>query len=290
MSRADASEALGRFTGTGRRFEVSLLGDVTLVDDYAHHPAEIKATIAAAREAFPGQRLRVLFQPHLVSRTRHLARELAAALAAADDIVVTDVYLAREEADAAVTGKLVVRCSLRSRPVGRVDSGRRGCGCVSLAAGRAGRRAARSRRGQRRCCARADPRAARRRAASLIRIEEAVALSRFTTIGTGGPARWLGTARDDRGAGRGARAGRPTGTRRSRPSGSARTCSSRTRVSTGSSSSSPVSSRPWRSTASCSWRAEAPPTPYASIAHGRRGSAGSSSPRRSRVWPVAVCG
>ena len=108
VARADASEALGRFTGTGRRFEVSLLGDVTLVDDYAHHPAEIEATIAAAREAFPGQRLRVLFQPHLVSRTRHLSRELAAALAAADDIVVTDVYLAREEADAAVTGKLVV--------------------------------------------------------------------------------------------------------------------------------------------------------------------------------------
>ena len=74
VARADAAEALGRFTGTGRRFEVSLLPDVTLVDDYAHHPAEIEATIAAAREAFPGQRLRVLFfQPfHLVSRTRHL--------------------------------------------------------------------------------------------------------------------------------------------------------------------------------------------------------------------------
>jgi UDP-N-acetylmuramate--alanine ligase len=108
VAGADAAEALGRFTGTGRRFEVSLLADVTLVDDYAHHPAEIEATIAAAREAFPEQRLRVLFQPHLVSRTRHLSRELAAALAEADDIVVTDVYLAREEADEAVTGKLVV--------------------------------------------------------------------------------------------------------------------------------------------------------------------------------------
>ena len=81
---------------------------MTIVDDYAHHPAEVAATIAAAREAFPGRRLRALFQPHLVSRTRHLAADLGAELAAADDVVVTDVYLAREEADPAVTGKLVV--------------------------------------------------------------------------------------------------------------------------------------------------------------------------------------
>ncbi len=106
--RAQSASALGRFTGTGRRFEVSEAGGVTIVDDYAHHPAEIAATIAAAREAFPGRRLRVLFQPHLVSRTRHLAADLGAALAAADDVVVTDVYLAREPADPAVTGKLVV--------------------------------------------------------------------------------------------------------------------------------------------------------------------------------------
>jgi UDP-N-acetylmuramate--alanine ligase len=108
VPRGEAAEALGRFTGTGRRFEVSEARGVTIVDDYAHHPAELAATIAAAREAFPGRRLRALFQPHLVSRTRHLATELGAALAAADDIVVTDVYLAREPADPAVTGKLVV--------------------------------------------------------------------------------------------------------------------------------------------------------------------------------------
>jgi UDP-N-acetylmuramate--alanine ligase len=106
--RDRAAAALARFTGTGRRFEVSGAGGVTIVDDYAHHPAEIAATIGAAREAFPGRRLRVLFQPHLVSRTRHLAVDLGAALAAADDVVVTDVYLAREAADPAVTGKLVV--------------------------------------------------------------------------------------------------------------------------------------------------------------------------------------
>jgi UDP-N-acetylmuramate--alanine ligase len=99
---------LGRFTGTGRRFEVAELGDVTLVDDYGHHPTEVALTIAAARERFPGRRLRVLFQPHLYSRTRHLAREIGAALAEADDVAVTDVYPAREEPLPGVTGKLVV--------------------------------------------------------------------------------------------------------------------------------------------------------------------------------------
>ncbi len=108
VERGAAAEALARFLGTGRRFEVSEVAGVTIVDDYAHHPAEIAATIAAAREAFPGRRLRALFQPHLVSRTRYLAADLGAALAAADDVVVSDVYLAREEADPAVTGKLVV--------------------------------------------------------------------------------------------------------------------------------------------------------------------------------------
>jgi UDP-N-acetylmuramate--alanine ligase len=105
---AEAAPALSRFAGTGRRFEVSEAGGVSIVDDYAHHPAEIAATIAAAREAFPGRRLRALFQPHLVSRTRQLAAELGSALAAADDVVITDVYLAREEPDPEVSGRLVV--------------------------------------------------------------------------------------------------------------------------------------------------------------------------------------
>ncbi len=108
VERAEAEAALARFEGTGRRFEVHELGDVTLVDDYAHHPTEIAATIAAARERFPGRTLRALFQPHLYSRTRHLAVELASALAGADDVTVTDIYPAREEPIPGVTGKLVV--------------------------------------------------------------------------------------------------------------------------------------------------------------------------------------
>jgi UDP-N-acetylmuramate--alanine ligase len=108
VGRAAAEGPLARFTGTGRRFEVHELPAYTLVDDYAHHPSEIAATIAAARERFPGGTIRVLFQPHLFSRTRYLAVELADALAAADDVTVTDVYPARERPIPGVTGKLVV--------------------------------------------------------------------------------------------------------------------------------------------------------------------------------------
>jgi UDP-N-acetylmuramate--alanine ligase len=104
----EAAPALARFTGTGRRFEVHELGGRTLVDDYGHHPTEVAAAIAAARERFPGRTVRVLFQPHLYSRTRHLAAEFADSLAAADDVTVVDVYPAREQPVPGVTGKLIV--------------------------------------------------------------------------------------------------------------------------------------------------------------------------------------
>jgi UDP-N-acetylmuramate--alanine ligase len=108
VPRGEAESAVARFTGTGRRFEVHELDGVTLVDDYGHHPVEVAATIAAARERYPDATLRVLFQPHLYSRTRHLASELAAALAGADDVTVTDIYPAREQPLEGVSGKLVV--------------------------------------------------------------------------------------------------------------------------------------------------------------------------------------
>jgi UDP-N-acetylmuramate--alanine ligase len=108
VTRAEAAPVLARFSGTGRRFEVAELEGITLVDDYGHHPTEIAATIAAARERFPARRLRVLFQPHLYSRTRHLSRELAAALVPADDVSVTDVYAARESPLPGISGKLIV--------------------------------------------------------------------------------------------------------------------------------------------------------------------------------------
>jgi UDP-N-acetylmuramate--alanine ligase len=102
-----AAPRLAGFTGVGRRMEPrGAAGGVEVVDDYAHHPAEIRATLAAARERGAG-RLVVVFQPHLPSRTRALGPELAEALGAADVVVVTEVYLAREPADPEVTGRAV---------------------------------------------------------------------------------------------------------------------------------------------------------------------------------------
>lgn len=94
---ATCIEALAKFSGVDRRFEVLGEGSgVTVVDDYAHHPTEIAATVAAARTAFPGRRIVAVFQPHLYSRTRDFAEGFAEALRAADMTVLTEVYPARE--------------------------------------------------------------------------------------------------------------------------------------------------------------------------------------------------
>jgi UDP-N-acetylmuramate--alanine ligase len=92
-----AAGALGVFRGTGRRFE--LRGEpagVTVIDDYAHHPTEIRATLAAARLRYPGRRIWVVWQPHTYSRTRLLFQEFATAFEYADFVLVTDIYAARE--------------------------------------------------------------------------------------------------------------------------------------------------------------------------------------------------
>ena len=107
VDRARAEEALREFGGVGRRFELRGGDGVRVYDDYAHNPAKVSAALAAARELEP-RRVLVLFQPHLYSRTRHLAHELARALSEADAVAVTDVYAAREDPVEGVTGKLVV--------------------------------------------------------------------------------------------------------------------------------------------------------------------------------------
>jgi UDP-N-acetylmuramate--alanine ligase len=108
VDRAGAERALAAFRGVGRRFEhVGESAGVTVVDDYAHHPSEIAAAIAAARERTAG-RVLVLFQPHLYSRTLHLAHEFGEALSAADAACVTEIYRAREEPVDGVGGKLVL--------------------------------------------------------------------------------------------------------------------------------------------------------------------------------------
>ncbi|HEY2806937.1 MAG TPA: UDP-N-acetylmuramate--L-alanine ligase [Gemmatimonadales bacterium] len=101
--------ALAGFRGVGRRFDlVGDAGGVVVVDDYAHHEAEIAATLEAARQAYPGRRIVAVFQPHLFSRTAEHGALMGKVLAAwADLVVVTDVYAAREQPIAGVTGRLV---------------------------------------------------------------------------------------------------------------------------------------------------------------------------------------
>ena len=112
----EAWPVLREFRGAGRRLqEVGVEADVRVVDDYAHHPAEIRVTIAAMREQGAG-RVLVLFQPHLFSRTRHLGRETAAALTEADAVAVTEIYGARERPVEGVTGKLIVDAIADARP------------------------------------------------------------------------------------------------------------------------------------------------------------------------------
>lgn len=92
-----AVDSVADFLGASRRFEVRGVADgVTVVDDYAHHPTEIEALLKAARGRYPQAVLRVVFQPHLFSRTRDFAPQFAQALALADDVTVTDIYPARE--------------------------------------------------------------------------------------------------------------------------------------------------------------------------------------------------
>jgi UDP-N-acetylmuramate--alanine ligase len=96
---AEAAPALAEFTGAGRRFEPHgrTPSGADVYDDYAHHPTEVRATLEAARTLEP-DRLVAVFQPHLYSRTRALAREFGRALALADLVIVTAIYPARENA------------------------------------------------------------------------------------------------------------------------------------------------------------------------------------------------
>jgi UDP-N-acetylmuramate--alanine ligase len=116
VPREEAAGALGRFEGVGRRFQlVGEAGGVSVYDDYAHNPAKVAAAIATARSHTHG-RVLVLFQPHLYSRTRHVAPELGRELAAADVVAIADVYPAREQPVEGVTGKLVVDALSAARP------------------------------------------------------------------------------------------------------------------------------------------------------------------------------
>jgi len=104
--------ALARFLGVDRRFQI--LGDylgAIVVDDYAHHPTEIRATLMAARLGYPGRRIVALFQPHLFSRTRDFAREFAEALRVADVPLVSPIYAAREQPLDGISARLIAEAA-----------------------------------------------------------------------------------------------------------------------------------------------------------------------------------
>lgn len=206
VEQARAVDALGTFSGIGRRFElVGTAGGARVVDDYAHHPTEVRATVQAAREQAGDGRVLVVFQPHLYSRTAALWAEFAGALGGADRVWILPIHGAREDPIEGVDARLISRELDRVAPgvcAGVIESGAAtddvatiiedvrpsdtlitmGAGSVTELAPRilaaletttgSGRRDA------------APPRAPRPRG-----VELDVPLSRFTTIGTGGTAR-----------------------------------------------------------------------------------------------------
>jgi UDP-N-acetylmuramate--alanine ligase len=112
VSWEDIRGGLAAFRGVGRRFErLGSCRGVEVVDDYAHHPTEIRATLSAARAAFPGARLVAAFQPHLFTRTRDFHTAFGSSLAHADVVWVTDVFPAREAPIPGVTGALVAEAA-----------------------------------------------------------------------------------------------------------------------------------------------------------------------------------
>lgn len=107
---ATAAAQVGGFQGVERRFEpLGVVDGAQVIDDYAHHPDEIQATLGAARSAFPGRRLVVVFQPHLYSRTRSFLADFAQRLAAADVVVVCTIYAAREPFDPGISAQDIVQ-------------------------------------------------------------------------------------------------------------------------------------------------------------------------------------
>jgi UDP-N-acetylmuramate--alanine ligase len=97
LELAQAAEIIGQFKGVGRRFELKgEIKGVTVIDDYAHHPTEIKVTLAAARTRFAGRPIWVAFQPHTFSRTLALLDDFATAFNDADHVIITDIFASRE--------------------------------------------------------------------------------------------------------------------------------------------------------------------------------------------------
>ena len=157
VSDAAIVKALAEFKGVGRRFqrygEVGLAGggSFTLVDDYGHHPAEMKATIAAARGAFPGRRLLLAFQPHRYTRTRDCFEDFVAVLGSVDALVLAEVYAAGETPVVAADSRTLARAlrvagkiepvfveNIEDMPQAIIDAARDGDVVITMGAGSIG--------------------------------------------------------------------------------------------------------------------------------------------------------
>ena len=104
----DMRRAMASFRGAKRRFEFWVKrDDRVMIDDYAHHPDELKASIRSVRALYPGRKLTVIFQPHLYSRTRDFAPQFAEALSMADQVILLDIYPAREQPIPGVTSQII---------------------------------------------------------------------------------------------------------------------------------------------------------------------------------------
>jgi UDP-N-acetylmuramate--alanine ligase len=102
-------QEVAKFAGTERRFELhGVEAGVSVYDDFAHHPTEVAAALEGARAVVGSGKLITVFQPHLYSRTRLFAKEFAEVLAASDEVVLLDIYAAREDPEPGVTGELIL--------------------------------------------------------------------------------------------------------------------------------------------------------------------------------------
>ncbi|MFN2200979.1 MAG: UDP-N-acetylmuramate--L-alanine ligase [Caldilineaceae bacterium] len=110
---AEALRSLGEYRGVGRRFELkgTSASGVDVYDDYAHHPTEIRSTLAAARQRYPQQRIWAVFQPHTFSRTQRMLYRMGESFQDADEVLVTDIYAAREADDRNVSSAELVAAS-----------------------------------------------------------------------------------------------------------------------------------------------------------------------------------
>lgn len=122
-----AAQTLARFSGVGRRFKVrGMYQGATIIDDYAHHPTEIQATLHAARMRFPKATIFALFQPHTYSRTRVLLDEFAGAFRDADRVLISEIFAARERDDSGLSGRMIVeRMQTNARFVETLDEAER---------------------------------------------------------------------------------------------------------------------------------------------------------------------